>query len=88
MVCKYGFLGGVVRGERENDLETAQAHCFHALEPLLACEYNARFNGIRLPSVEQVDLTLKVATELVERRESLSSLSTRDRHSREQAHVE
>jgi len=39
---------------------------FPALEHLLAYEYNTRFNGIGLPSVELVDLTLGAVTELVE----------------------
>jgi hypothetical protein len=42
----------------------------------LSHEYNARFNGIRLPSIEQVDLTLKVETDLVESGKSLAFLST------------
>ena len=50
---------------------------FPALEPILAHEYTVRFNGIWLPSVEQVDLTLKLATELVEPRESPTFLSTK-----------
>ena len=77
---QVGVLGHVVKGERENDLETAQMPFLHALKPLLAHGYNARFNGIHVPSVEQVDLTLKLASELVEQRESLPFLSTRDRH--------
>ena len=42
----------------------------------LSTEHNARFNGIRLPSVERVDLTFKAATPLVEWIESLTSVST------------
>ena len=48
------------------------------LEPYspLSTWYNAQFNGIWLPSVEQVDLTLKEETELVELRESPTFPST------------
>lgn len=49
---------------------------FPALEPLLAHEYNARFSGIRLLSIERVDLTEKPMIEPVEQLESLRTLST------------
>jgi len=78
---KEEFRGRVLKGEGEDDLEN-----FLLPLPLNPCfplsyEYNARFNGIRLPSVERVDLTLKVETGLVESGESppFLSIETKDR---------
>jgi hypothetical protein len=74
--CKWEFRGRVLKGEGEGNLEK-----FLLALPLnpyfpLSHEYNAQFNGIRLPSVEQVDLMLKLASDLVESGESPAFLST------------
>jgi hypothetical protein len=66
VLCEQEFRGRVLKGEGEDDLEKFLLPL--PLNPYfpLSYEYNAQFNGIRLPSVERVDLTLRVATELVE----------------------
>jgi hypothetical protein len=47
-------------------LKIGEVSSFHALEPLLAHKYKMWFNGIRLLSVERIDLTQKLASEIVE----------------------